>query len=258
MEPVINRALRRVGRMTARAGQRARAIPVRFRHDGWPIPPGRLIHLVAGTEDVRWFLDSGAVAAASLRELLASNGVRLGGVGSLLDFGCGVGRVLRHWDELAGVAVHGTDYNPTLIAWCQEHLDFARFAVNTLQGPIDQPDGSIGLAYALSVFTHLPEPDQRHALAELRRVLRPDGHLVLTTHGDCYRPLLDDTERARYDAGQVIVKAGRRAGSNDCATFHPPSYVHAAMLDGFDLLDHVPEGARGNPRQDYWLLRKRS
>jgi SAM-dependent methyltransferase len=257
LDQVISRAIRRFGRVTTRAHQRAAALPVRLRHRGLAIPPGRLIHLVAGSEDVRWFLDSGAVAAASLRELLARNGVRLGGVGSLLDFGCGVGRVIRHWDQLHGVTIHGTDYNPDLVAWCREHLAFARFGRNTLDGRIDLSDGSIGFAYALSVFTHLPEPDHRHALSELRRVVRPGGHLAFTTHGDCYRPILSGDEQARFDAGQLVVKGGRRAGSNDCATFHPPTYVRAAMLEGFDLIDHQPEGARGNPRQDYWLVRRR-
>jgi SAM-dependent methyltransferase len=253
---VIARAIRRARQISARAGQRVRALPVRWHSRGGPIPPGRLIHLVAGTEDVQWFLASGAVAAASLRELLAKNGVRLGSVGSLLDFGCGVGRVLRHWDSLQNVAIHGTDFNPALIAWCRAHLRFAQFGANTLDGPIDLPDGSIGFAYALSVLTHLPEAEQRHALGELRRVLRPGGCLAFTTHGDCYRPMLAPDLRARYDAGELIVQGGRRAGSNDCAVFHPPAYVRKAMLDGFELLDHVPEGARGNPRQDYWLVRK--
>lgn len=256
MSQVIHRAIRRVGRVSARAQQRAASLPVRLRHRGRPIPPGRLIYLVAGTENVRWFLDSGAVAAASLRELLTRNGVQLRGVGGILDFGCGVGRVIRHWEGLGAVAIHGTDYNPDLIAWCREHLTFARFGVNSIDGRIDLADGSIGFAYALSVFTHLPEPDHGHALAELRRVLRPGGHLAFTTHGDRYRPMLTPDEQARFDAQQLVVKGGQRAGSNDCATFHPPAYVRGVMLTGFDLIDHVPEGARGNPWQDYWLVRK--
>ena len=58
------------------------------------------MHLVAGTADAAWFLEGGARAADSIRSTLSAAGVDLGGVRSLLDFGCGCGRVARYWAVL--------------------------------------------------------------------------------------------------------------------------------------------------------------
>ena len=60
-----------------------------------------------------------------MRAILARSGVTIERLGAILDFGCGAGRVLRHWKSLEGPALHGTDYNPELVAWCAASLPFA-------------------------------------------------------------------------------------------------------------------------------------
>ena len=118
---LLVRVVRRARRITNRARERVRGLPLRAieRKIGRPVPPGRLIHLVANTEDVAWFLDTGALAARSIRETLAKNGLAIEAFGSVLDFGCGVGRVIRQWSNLNGPTLHGTDYNPAWISWCR-------------------------------------------------------------------------------------------------------------------------------------------
>jgi hypothetical protein len=88
------------------------------------------------------------------------------------------------------------------------------------------------------------------------RVVKPGGYLFLTTHGDHYRVALAPENRARYDRGEAVVLGARREGSNDCASFHPAAYVRTTLARGLEVVDHRPEGALGNPRQDVWLLRK--
>ena len=119
---ILVRALGRVKRLSNRARERVRGLPIRAsqRTQGTPLPPGRLMHLVAGTEDVNWFLESGAAGVRSLREILARNGLAVESFGSVLDFGCGVGRVIRHWSDVRGPVFHGADYNPDLVAWCRD------------------------------------------------------------------------------------------------------------------------------------------
>ena len=137
---VVARVVHRVKRWSDRVKQRTHrvasgaAASPRIGPDGLPLPPGRLRTLVAGTDDVEWFLQGGLLAASSMRAILARSGVTIERLGAILDFGCGAGRVLRHWKSLDGPALHGTDYNPELVAWCAANLPFATFRVNRLDG----------------------------------------------------------------------------------------------------------------------------
>jgi SAM-dependent methyltransferase len=255
---VLTRGWARLQRLSRRAQIRLEGHAIRSAHHGQlpPIPPARLIHLVAGTEDVRWFLDSGAQAARTIVETLTRNGLALEDAGPILDFGSGCGRVMRHWSGLKGPTLLGTDYNPDLVRWCQENLPFARFHANGLAPPITVEDASIGFVYALSVFTHLAEHLQRPWIDELARIIRPGGYLFVTLHGEHYLRQLSLDEQGQFRAGRLVVHRADREGSNDCAAFHPERYVRSKLARGFEVVDFVPEGALGNPRQDVYLLRK--
>src|SRR4051795_898861 len=203
-----SRAYGRVDSLRARMRERG----PRPAGDGLPVPPPRLIYLVAHTTDGRWYLESGRAAADSLRELLARNGAPLEEARALLDFGCGCGRVIRHWREL-DADVHGSDLNAGAVAWCSANLPFS-FARNGLAPPLPHADGAFDLVYALSVFTHLPEELQLAWADELRRVLAPGGRLVLSTHGERYRERLDAAESRAFDAGELVTRRNEIAGSN--------------------------------------------
>lgn len=222
--------------------------------DGQPLPPIRLIQLVSGEPDIEWFLEGGRRAAEAIRAALQRQGIELDRLGSILDFGCGCGRVVRRWLSLR-TSVHGCDYNPDLIDWCRSHLEFASFEVNRLDPPLPYPDAHFDLVYSLSVFTHLPEELQRPWIVELARVLRPGGTLILTTHGAHYRSELSAPESDTFDAGRLVVRHGDEAGENICGAYHPEAYIRTQLSRGlFEILEGVPEGAAGNPYQDLWVL----
>jgi SAM-dependent methyltransferase len=223
--------------------------------DGLPVPPLSLRVLVAASPDVAWFFESGRRSAESIRTTLERNGIDLRGTLPILDFGCGCGRTVRHFAALGG-AVHGTDLNPRLIAWCRHNLAFGRFETNALEPPLPFEDDRFGLIYALSVFTHLPESLQTAWMDELRRLLRPGGYLVFTTHGTRYTAELDARQRDRFAAGHLVMERDDRAGSNVCGAYHPEAYVRQHLSRGFTVVDFVPEGAIGNPWQDLWLLQR--
>ena len=225
--------------------------------DGLPVPPPHLIMRVAGTPDAAWFLESGRLAARSIRETLREAGTPIDSMESILDFGCGCGRVVRNWSQFQG-RVAGSDLSGAAINWCRANLFFARFETNGLSPPLSFDDDSFDLAYALSVFTHLPEVIQHDWMDELRRVARPGGLVLLTTHGERYLDRLDDEEQRRFRAGDLVVRWGQVPGTNLCTTFHPPDWVRKRLLPhGFDEVAFVPEGAAGNPYQDLFLLRRR-
>jgi SAM-dependent methyltransferase len=153
------------------------------------MPAAHLRELVAGSPDPAWFIEGGRRAAESIGMLLGRHGIDVSATGALLDFGCGCGRVVRHWRGLRG-RVHGSDLNPRLVSWARRHLPFASFDVNGLAPPLRAADSAFDVVYALSVFTHLPEDLQRPWLDELRRVTAAGGHLVVSFHGESYRPEL--------------------------------------------------------------------
>ena len=224
--------------------------------DGLPIPPRKLIVLVAGNANVTHFLDGGQLAAQSIQDTLQRNNLPIENFHTMLDFGCGCGRVIRNWRSLHGVNIYGSDYNHELIAWCDENLDFAHFDSNDLAPPLSYENNKFDLIYALSVFTHLPEELQLTWLQELTRVLQPGGYLLVTTHGDHYLDMLSAQERTRYDGGQLIVHFEQVAGTNMCSAYHPEAYVRNDFAVGFEIIDFVPRGAIGNPHQDLYLMQK--
>ena len=115
-----------------------------------PIPPGKLIYLVAGHRDVREFLRSGRATNEAIRRLLNKHGLKIEQFDSVLDFGCGVGRVMRHWHKTQGPTWHGTDYNPELINWCRNNLKFAEFRINELGGQLPYDAESFDFIYVFS------------------------------------------------------------------------------------------------------------
>lgn len=225
--------------------------------DGLPLPPARLRIAVAGTPDAGWFLESGRQQAAMIRESFDRHGTAITELERVLDFGCGCGRVTRHWAGLGRPEIHGSDYNRRLVRWCAANLGFGHFAVNGLAPPLSHRDEFFGAVYGISVLTHLPEDLEREWIAELVRVLEPGGLLLLTTHGEPYADRLDADERERFAAGEVVVRWAGVAGTNLCTTFHPEHYVRERLAPELDLLEFAPGGAAvGAPPQDLVVFRK--
>jgi SAM-dependent methyltransferase len=223
--------------------------------DGLAVPPPALRTRVAGTADAAWFLASGREHAEMISEVLQTVGAPLEDAEAILDFGCGCGRVVRHWHHL-GAAIHGTDHDRPAIDWCYANLAFGTFDVNEVEPPLSYPEGMFDLVYAISVFTHTSEALQRAWLADLARVVRPGGHLLLTTHGEwCARKKLLPDEWRRFESGSLVVRDEAAGGSNLCAAFHPDSYVREDLAEELTEALFCPGSAQGLD-QDLWVFRK--
>jgi SAM-dependent methyltransferase len=220
--------------------------------DGLPLPPARMRAQVGPLHvDARFFLESGRHNAELLRSL-----VPLDEIGALLDWGCGCGRVLRHWAMLEHTRVNGCDINPRMVAWCNEHLPFADAKVNELSPPLPYADASFDLVYAFSVMTHLSEELQHEWVDECRRVLKPGGHFLFSTLGEYYvsRDRLTPDERRSFEQGRLVVLYERSAGSSLCSAYHPPAYVEHELAKDYDVVTFRPAADDG--RHDIHLLRK--
>ena len=226
--------------------------------DGLPLPPARLRAQVGPLHaDPDFFLASGRHNAGLVRELLHEQGSPFEQLEASLDWGCGCGRVLRHWANLP-TRVYGCDIDPKMVAWCDDHLPFAQVTVNTLAPPLPYDDAGFDLVYAFSVMTHLSEDLQHAWLREVERVLKPGGFFLFSTLGEYYasRNRLRPAERASFQAGNLVVLYTRSAGTSLCSAYHPPDYVRRELAKE---LDHVSfRAAADDGRHDIHLLRKRS
>ncbi len=101
----------------------------------------------------------------------------------VLDFGCGWGRMIRLFlRDVAPENLVGCDVLPEMIEMCRNLNLRATFEVNPPEPPTAFADGSFDVIYAYSVLSHLSESLHVQWVREFKRLLRPNGILVATTH----------------------------------------------------------------------------
>jgi SAM-dependent methyltransferase len=195
--------------------------------------------LVAGTAEVDWFLGSGKAQAAYLRDLLARVGHPLDEMDTILDFGCGCGRIVRWFSDLERPQISACDYNRELVAWCDANLGFVSVRRTELQPPLPYPNDGFDFLYAFSVFTHLSVELAADWMAELRRVVKPGGLVWFTVHGESYRERLLPEEIERFDAGEIVVWLPEIEGTNLCCAHWPNPAVEGVLGSDFEILVHL-------------------
>ncbi len=111
------------------------------------------------------------------REISAAADALPESAGSVLDFGCGVGRwvdVLR--DHF--VSYHGVDISDEMINIARRDYPDGRFSVlKNLK--VDAEDNSVDFVLCVAVLHHNAYVNQDILIGELSRVLRPQGQLLL-------------------------------------------------------------------------------
>ena len=180
---------------------------------------------------------------------------------SILEWGCGPARILRHMPALLGPSntYTGTDYNPHTVDWCKQHIPGIRFTLNQLNPPLPFDGDAFDMCYAISVFTHLSAQSQVDWSSELHRVLKSNGVLFATTLGDAFLEIMTASEKAQYQTGAFVSRGNVKEGHRMYAAFHPPAFIKNVFEKaGFTVLEHAP-GKRVREdyiSQDVWVLRK--
>lgn len=227
-----------------------------------PLPdPARMIR-VGGHDSAEPFLTTGMRVFGSLRHGLRSvTGRDVSDFPQVLDWGCGCGRLTRYLTDYP-VAVTGTDVDADNVAWCARNLP-GRFETIPLHPPMPFADGSFDLAIGTSVFTHLTEPVQFEWLAELRRVVRPGGILLLSVLGDAAiqdHKLTAEHVRRRNRTGFLDVTQNRILDGYLAEAdyyrdvYHAAWYVRREWGKFFDVMRLIPGGLGV---QDLVVLRRR-
>ncbi|HET7017475.1 MAG TPA: class I SAM-dependent methyltransferase [Streptosporangiaceae bacterium] len=117
--------------------------------------------------------------------------------GPVVDLGCGPAQVSQYLIG-RGRRLVGIDFSPAMLATAATLVPEAGLvAADLLAVPLQ--DGSCAAVVASYCLHHLPKAWLPGALAGFRRVLRPDGVLVIITHGGSSEELLD------RPGGQIVL-----------------------------------------------------
>ena len=160
-----------------------------------PLPHPSLLHTI-GAGTLENFYLAGEAVAHVLHRRLRQRAVAL-------DIGCGCGRTARFLLFRDDIRYIGFDIFKPAIDWANaylaplaegrfsfEHIDAQsehynpRGQLKATQVRFPAADGSIDVAFAASLFTHLLEADARHYLGESTRCLVRNGLLVASIHTD--------------------------------------------------------------------------
>jgi SAM-dependent methyltransferase len=81
------------------------------------------------------------------------------------------------------------------VAFCQKNLRPGEFVPIDAWPPTPYESGSFDLVIGYSIFTHLSQAAQSAWLDEMRRIIRPGGLFLASTHGDFSGEFLDPSSR---------------------------------------------------------------
>lgn len=206
-------------------------------------------------------------------DALARAGMELEDGMRCLDFGCSSGRVVRGLaSAYPGCEWHGCDPIESAVTWARDHILQADFVHSPEQPPLPYDDGKLDLAFAISIWSHFAERDAIAWLAEMRRIVRPGGMLLLTTHGhqtlahDEARQLrlstqLEEIQAALYEHGFWFRNEFGEGGDYGVdnagwgTAFLTPEWLLWATADDWRVAAFAPGRVQDN--QDLYVLERR-
>lgn len=215
-----------------------------------PQPPYALASRVGSLDDATdpWsFYDWLGEASKGDIEAALPDGFGLEGR-SILDFGCGAGRTLRHFvaDERS-IDLWGCDIDAESIAWLQEHMArLLNVFVNGERPPLPQADESFDLVYCISVFTHLTE-SWGEWLLELHRVLKPGGLLIATFMGEGQSQVIASENWDDRRVGMLVLKPGQSWDLGGPMVMHSPWWIKEHWGRLFDVIHLREHGFASEP-----------
>lgn len=159
-----------------------------------------------------WFRGRRRLVASMIRAL----GIPLSA--QVLDVGCGTGANLRLLAELGFADVTGLDRSPDAIRWCREK-QLPPVQCGDLRA-LPFPENHFDLVLATDVLEHVEEPAA--AVAELRRVLRTGGTLIVTVPAfeSLWGPQDEVSHHKRRYHRDELVAQLRDAGFTVARSFH--------------------------------------
>jgi SAM-dependent methyltransferase len=108
--------------------------------------------------------------------------------GTVLELGCGAGRLTGHLCELAR-ELHALDLSPAMVAYCRSAYPRATFTVGDLRDLSGFTSSSYDAVVApFNVLDVLGDAERREVLHDIGRLLAPEGLLIISSHNREYVP----------------------------------------------------------------------
>lgn len=224
---------------------------------GFVLPPEFFIYETYRL-NYKWYHDDGENNAAEIITTLSRHTDLFEPGTRILDWGCGPGRIVRHFPALLpNTEIYGTDYNPEYIKWCSGHLKGINFTVNKIDPPTGYADGIFDAVIGLSIFTHLSEKSHCKWINELYRIIKQGRYLYITTHGEAYYSKLTAQEKELYDSGCLVIRKYSDEGNRLYSSFQPKGFMEKLLERKFHVVEFIPgKSENDEPAQDIWLLQK--
>jgi cyclopropane fatty-acyl-phospholipid synthase-like methyltransferase len=232
------------------------------------VPPNEMMFRVSGGRNPEIFLESGRETLDDFRKGLEHIGMQIDQFASILDFGCGCGRVMRWLVEVVPAErVFGTDFDKAAIEWLHDNFKKTTCFVNSALPPTEFTDDFFDLILGYSVFTHFDRAYQDKWLSELKRIVKPNGIVLLTVHGaynwEYTRANVLLGAQNTETIGEELHKSGFAFSKHDGwdahfpdfyhTAWHLPAYINAHWSKWFDVVALIEQG--GRPTQDLVILR---
>jgi SAM-dependent methyltransferase len=222
----------------------------------FPTPPDSLL-FETGSLHYHSYQISGQEAAAEIESLCKVFSVSP--IQSILDWGCGVGRVTRHLPSyFPNANIVGADANPDCIQWLQNNIPAIQWLQSNAADQGETLTGTYHLIIALSVLTHLPANEQTNWLKKLHNLLHPEGLVWLSTHGKAYLHQLTHQQKKQLSEQGIITLGADKKGNRQMRTYH--TYPGMKLLFGRDWEIVMFYDGQKFPGilggQDAWLLKK--
>jgi SAM-dependent methyltransferase len=207
--------------------------------------PAGLMKYTCAIQDLQEFNRTGFEVSTMLNlASLKHAGKRLHEFESILDFGCGAGRIIQFIPNSVHSRVHGCDINKSLIDFIREALPEAEYYVNNYKPPLIYSAGKFDLVYSFSVFSHLTQETEFAWLNELARVGRKGTIYMITIHGEYYINMWFSGQRSEIDekGGFHYINVHTRDGSDMDfppgyeASFHTRANIFNSWSQWFDIL----------------------
>ncbi|MEF2156377.1 class I SAM-dependent methyltransferase [Luteimonas sp. FXH3W] len=228
------------------------------------LPPPNLRFRVHKALDAASYTANGVSITNDIVKILESNRIDISN-SRILDFASGPGRVAGFLSQrFPNAKFFATDIDVEAISWAQVRFnDEIKFSSNEVLPPTHFDSQSFDLIYTVSLFTHLDEQLQFQWLKELQRILRPNGYLVATVHGELARSTCTSSELEAIRTKGILFRTDRIGllkldGLPDFyqTTFHSENYVRNRWADYFEIVDYQVGGIQNH--QDAVVLKRRS